>query len=330
MNKRNYQKELDRLIENITKEGKVPRLFLHSCCAPCSSYVLEYLSEYFEITVFFYNPNISLEEEYRKRVEEIKRLVREMKFAHPVHIEEGSYDPQVFYEMVKGMEKLPEGFVKPADRTKPWGTGHAVLSCIDEIDGPFAVINADDYYGVHAFKMAYDFLTSEQEKEDVYHYMMVGYRLENTLTENGHVARGVCVTDEEGHLIKINERTHIEKHDGGTAYTEDDGKSWTMLPEGSIVSMNMWGFSNSILKELKERFTAFLDDAIKNNPMKGEYFLPFVVDELLQEKKATVKVLKSEDKWYGVTYKEDKPMVMTAIQNLKDQGLYPQKLWEEA
>lgn len=116
--------------------------------------------------------------------------------------------------------------------------------------------------------MAYDFLTSEQEEGDVYRYMMVGYRLENTLTENGHVARGVCVTDEEGHLIKINERTHIEKHDGGTAYTEDDGKTWTMLPEGSIVSMNMWGFSNSILKELKERFKPFLDDAIKNNPMK--------------------------------------------------------------
>ena len=171
---------------------------------------------------------------------------------------------------------------------------------------------------------------NEQEEGDVYRYMMVGYRLENTLTENGHVARGVCVTDEEGHLIKINERTHIEKHDGGTAYTEDDGKTWTMLPEGSIVSMNMWGFSNSILKELKERFKPFLDDAIKNNPMKGEYFLPFVVDELLQEHKATVKVLKSEDKWYGVTYKEDKPMVMAAVQNLKDQGLYPQNLWEEA
>ena len=202
------------------------------------------------------------------------------------------------------LDNLPEGYTVPEGRVKPWGTGHAVLSCIDEIDGPFAVINADDYYGVHAFKMAYDFLTSEQEKEDVYHYMMVGYRLENTLTENGHVARGVCVTDEEGHLIKINERTHIEKHDGGTAYTEDDGKSWTMLPEGSIVSMNMWGFSNSILKELKERFTAFLDDAIKNNPMKGEYFLPFVGDELLQEKKATVKVLKPKVNWKEVLSKE--------------------------
>ena len=228
------------------------------------------------------------------------------------------------------LHNIPEGYAVPEGRVKPWGTGHAILSCFDEIGGPFAVINADDYYGAHAFKMAYDFLSKGEEDNGVYQYMMVGYKLENTLTDNGHVARGVCVTDEEGHLIKINERTHIEKYDGGTAYTEDDGKSWTMLPEGSIVSMNMWGFSNSILKELKERFTAFLDDAIKNNPMKGEYFLPFVVDELLQEKKATVKVLKSEDKWYGVTYKEDKPMVMTAIQNLKDLGLYPQKLCEEA
>ena len=227
------------------------------------------------------------------------------------------------------LDNLPEGYTVPEGRVKPWGTGHAVLSCIDEIDGPFAVINADDYYGVHAFKMAYDFLTSEQEKEDVYHYMMVGYRLENTLTENGHVARGVCVTDEEGHLIKINERTHIEKHDGGTAYTEDDGKSWTMLPEGSIVSMNMWGFTSSILKEIGSRFPKFLEENLPKNPMKCEFFLPSVVGELLAEDKATVEVLKSEDKWYGVTYKEDKPVVVAAIQKLKDEGRYPQKLWEE-
>ena len=199
----------------------------------------------------------------------------------------------------------------------------------NEIDGPFVVINADDYYGSHAFKMAYDFLTENEDTADTYRYMMVGYKLENTLTENGHVARGVCVTDEEGHLLKINERTHIEKHDGGTAYTEDDGKTWTMLPEGSTVSMNMWGFSASILKELKDRFPKFLDENLKINPLKCEYFLPFVVDELLGEKRATVKVLKSMDKWYGVTYKEDKPVVVAAIQNLKDGGLYPQKLWEE-
>ena len=228
------------------------------------------------------------------------------------------------------LDDIPEKFSgKFTGRTKPWGTGQAILCCKDVVDAPFLVINADDYYGSHAFKMAYDFLTENEDTADIYRYMMVGYKLENTLTENGHVARGVCVTDEEGHLLKINERTHIEKHDGGTAYTEDDGKTWTMLPEGSTVSMNMWGFSASILKELKDRFPRFLDENLKVNPLKCEYFLPFVVDELLGEKKATVKVLKSMDKWYGVTYKEDKPVVVAAIQNLKDGGLYPQKLWEE-
>ena len=226
------------------------------------------------------------------------------------------------------LDNIPEGYTVPEGRVKPWGTGHAVVSCIDEIDGPFAVINADDYYGVHAFKMAYDFLTADQKEDNIYHYMMVGYRLENTLTENGHVARGVCVTDEEGHLIKINERTHIEKHDGGTAYTEDDGQTWTMLPEGSIVSMNMWGFQKSLMEELKKGFPEFLKENLEKNPLKCEYFLPFAVDDLIQEGKATVQVLKTEDKWYGVTYKEDKAFVVKAIQSLKDSGLYPQKLWE--
>ncbi|MED9966002.1 MAG: sugar phosphate nucleotidyltransferase [Blautia sp.] len=227
------------------------------------------------------------------------------------------------------LHNLPEGYEVPEGRVKPWGTGHAVLSCIDEIDGPFAVINADDYYGSHAFKMAYDFLSENTDTEDTYQYMMVGYKLENTLTDNGHVARGVCVTDENGCLQTINERTRIEKKDGGAAYTEDDGATWTMLPEGCTVSMNMWGFSASILKELKDRFAKFLDENVEKNPLKCEYFLPFVVDELLGEKKATVKVLKSMDKWYGVTYKEDKPVVVAAIQKLKDDGLYPEKLWEE-
>ncbi len=228
------------------------------------------------------------------------------------------------------LHNLPEGYEVPEGRVKPWGTGHAVLSCIDAIDGPFAVINADDYYGSHAFEMAYDFLSSNEEEDGIYHYMMVGYKLENTLTENGHVARGVCVTDQEGHLVKINERTHIEKRDGGAAYTEDDGNTWTELLEGSIVSMNMWGFSASILKELRERFGKFLNENLKVNPLKCEYFLPFVVDELLGEGKATVKVLKSMDKWYGVTYKEDKPVVVEAIRKMKESGLYPQNLWEEA
>jgi len=211
---------------------------------------------------------------------------------------------------------------------KPWGTGHAILSCLGTVDAPFAVINADDYYGSHAFQMIYDYLTSHEDDEK-YRYTMVGYVLENTLTENGHVARGVCVTDENGYLQEINERTHIEKRGDETAYTEDDGATWTVIPEGSIVSMNMWGFSQSILKELKDRFAKFLDENLEGNPMKCEYFLPFVVDELLGEDKATVQVLKSLDKWYGVTYKEDKPVVVAAIQALKDSGLYPEKLWEE-
>ena len=222
------------------------------------------------------------------------------------------------------LKNLPEGYEVPEGRVKPWGTGHAVLSCIDEIDGPFAVINADDYYGANAFRMAYDFLTQNQDEDGIYRYMKVGYKLENTLTENGHVARGVCVTDEEGHLQKIHERTHIERHEGSVAYTEDEGKTWTALPQDSTVSMNMWGFSESILKELKARFPKFLEENLPVNPMKCEYFLPFVVDELLGENKATVKVLKSMDKWYGVTYKEDKPVVVAAIQRMKDEGLYPQ------
>ena len=211
---------------------------------------------------------------------------------------------------------------------KPWGTGHAILSCLGTVDAPFAVINADDYYGSHAFKMIYDYLTTHED-DDKYRYTMVGYVLENTLTENGHVARGVCVTDENGYLEKINERTRIEKREGGAAYTEDDGATWITIPEGSTVSMNMWGFTESILGELKDRFANFLNENLEKNPLKCEYFLPFVVDELLKEDKATVQVLTSLDKWYGVTYKEDKPVVVAAIQALKDQGLYPEKLWEE-
>ncbi|MDO4519461.1 MAG: nucleotidyltransferase [Eubacteriales bacterium] len=230
---------------------------------------------------------------------------------------------QVSY-VFQDIRNLPEGFSVPEGRIKPWGTGHAVLSCIEEIDGPFVVINADDYYGVNAFQMAYDFLSEEKSEEEAYRYMMVGYRLDNTLTENGHVARGVCVTDDNGYLKEIHERTRIERKGDGAAYTEDEGETWIELPTDATVSMNMWGFSASILQELKNRFAAFLEENLEKNPLKCEYFLPFVVDELLKENKATVKVLKSLDRWYGVTYKEDKPVVVAAIQNMKDQGIYPQ------
>jgi choline kinase len=225
------------------------------------------------------------------------------------------------------LDNLPEGYTVPEGRVKPWGTGHAVLSCLETINGPFAVINADDYYGANAFKMIYEYLTEYQDDEK-YRYAMVGYVLENTLTENGHVARGICEIDKNEMLCGINERTRIEKHEKVVEYTEDDGMTWTEITRGSTVSMNMWGFSCSFLKELNQRFSSFLENNVSDNPLKAEYFLPSVVGELLDEQKATVKVLKSMDKWYGVTYKEDKTIVVNAISELKQQGKYPMNLWK--
>ncbi len=236
---------------------------------------------------------------------------------------------QIAVEYVfQDLNYLPEGYQVPEGRTKPFGTGHAVLSCIDYIDGPFAVINADDYYGKNAYEMIYQYLSAHQDGKK-YDYAMVGYILENTLTENGHVSRGVCKTDQNHYLTAIEEKTWIEKRQGETQYTEDEGKTWKTIPKGSTVSMNMWGFTESILKELKERFPIFLEKNLEKNPLKCEYFLPSVVGELLAEDKATVKILKSQDRWYGVTYKEDKEFVVRAIQRLKDQGIYPEKLWRE-
>lgn len=227
------------------------------------------------------------------------------------------------------IDNIPDGYQVPEGRVKPWGTAHAVLSCINQIDGPFAVINADDYYGQEAFRLIYDYLASHED-DDKYRYTMVGYELGNTVTDNGHVARGVCDMNEEGELKAIHERTRIEKRDDGIAYTEDDGKTWVNVPADTTVSMNMWGFTRSILEEVEAGFPAFLDEGLKVNPMKCEYFLPAVVSDLLGEGKAAVAVLKSADKWYGVTYKEDKPVVMAAIKKMKEDGIYPAHLWEEA
>ncbi|MCC8137762.1 MAG: nucleotidyltransferase [Clostridiales bacterium] len=247
------------------------------------------------------------------------------------------------------LTNLPEGFSVPEGRVKPWGTGHAILSCMGTADGPMVVINADDFYGRNAFALAYDFLTrvdanqsldteSAQEGGSAVsqslngtaagRYMMVGYRLENTLTENGSVARGICETDENGYLKTVTEHTCIERRDGVIACTENGGETWTELSPDATVSLNMWGFSEDILLELNARFRAFLAENLPKNPQKCEYFLPFVVNELLTEGKASVKVEKTPDKWYGVTYKEDKPALMAAIQRMKGEGLYPQKLWD--
>jgi NDP-sugar pyrophosphorylase family protein len=223
-------------------------------------------------------------------------------------------------------EDLPEGYAVPEERTKPWGTAHAALSVREIVDGPFAVINADDYYGPEAFREIYAYLSGHPDGA-VYEYVMVGYLLKNTVTENGTVARGVCEETADHFLTQVTERTKIEKGEP-PRFTEDDGRTWMDLPGDTIVSMNMWGFNRSFLDEAWKRFPAFLDAALAENPVKAEYFLPTVVSQLIDEGRARVKVLRSEDKWYGVTYREDKPAVVAAIAEKTASGLYPDNLWE--
>ena len=229
----------------------------------------------------------------------------------------------VFQELTN----IPEGAVIPEGRVKPWGTAHAIYCCKDLVNEPFAVINSDDYYGVSAFKTLCDFLTKEPEDNSVMNFSMVGYQLKNTLTENGSVARGCCVMDENGFLETIDERTKIIKTEDGAAYSEDDGVSYIPMSADSLVSMNMWGFTPAIFKELEASINRFFKEDINSNPLKAECFIPMEVGRLVNEKKATVKVLSSEDKWFGVTYKEDKPFVEKSVQELKDKGVYPEKLW---
>ena len=219
---------------------------------------------------------------------------------------------------------LPEGFTCPAERGKPWGTGHAVAACRNAIDGPFAVINADDFYGPTAFTTIYDYLASDLAEGA---YAMVGYRLRNTVTEHGSVARGVCEVNEEGFLTGITERTKIYKRGEDAAFTEDDGVTFTHLPGQTIVSMNLWGFTKGILNVLWDGFPAFLEKNLPVNPLKCEYFLPFVVNEQLEEGTATARVLPCEETWYGVTYKEDLESVENAIARMKDEGIYKEDLW---
>ena len=225
------------------------------------------------------------------------------------------------------MEKLPEGFTVPEGRVKPFGTSHAILCATEEIDGaPFAVINSDDYYGKSAFKTIFDYLSTAEDGQKL-DFCMVGYLLGNTVTDNGSVSRGVCVTA-DGFLADIQERTRIEKHADGIRYTEDDGKTWTELSFDTVVSMNMFGFTPSFLAELKAGFPAFLTEQLPANPMKAEYLLPRSVDSLLKAGKASVRVLKSADRWYGVTYAADKPMVVAALAKLTQEGKYPNGLWK--
>ena len=221
------------------------------------------------------------------------------------------------------LDKLPEGFTVPEGRVKPWGTAHAILVAEEAIgEAPFAVINADDYYGPQGFRLVYDYLCSHADG-DRFAWSMVGFLLKNTVSANGSVSRGVCVTDAAGNLHSVTERTCIAPYAGGIHYSEDGGESWTNLDEDSVVSMNLWGFTPAYIAEAKAGFAAFLRENLPVNPLKCEYYLPSVVTAALQQGKAEVRVLTSTDKWHGITYREDKPELVAALQQMSAQGLYP-------
>lgn len=224
---------------------------------------------------------------------------------------------QVDY-VFQSADKLPEGCTMPEGRVKPLGTGHAVYCVRGTVSEPFAVINADDFYGAEAFRCMYDYLKDARD-DDKYRYCMVGYRVENTLTENGTVSRGICEADENGYLTDIVERTAISRGADGVISDPEAGE----IAEGTLVSMNMWGFTPSFLDELDAGLRTFMQTKLPDNPMKGEYYLPFAVDHLIETGCATAKVLQTAAQWYGVTYQEDKPIVVEALRRMTEQGLYP-------
>ena len=228
------------------------------------------------------------------------------------------FDVKYVYQQ---LDVLPDGCRVPEGRVKPWGTGHAVLCCRGVVDGPFAVINADDFYGPSAYRALYDFLAQDRPDNE---HAMVAYLLRNTVTENGYVARGVCQV-EDGFLTDVVERTHIEKRGTDAAYTED-GTNYISLPGDTLVSMNCWAFGRSMLDELYRRFPAWLDKNLADNPLKCEYFLPSVANAVIKNGEGSVCVLKCREKWYGMTYKEDMQSVTSSIRKLRCDGIYPEKL----
>ncbi len=220
---------------------------------------------------------------------------------------------------------IPEGERLYENRTKPYGTAHAVRSVRNVVHGPFAVINADDFYGREAFEKIYNYLVNTKGERG--NYCMVGFKLGNTLTENGSVSRGICSVDDDGNLVDITERTKIISTEDGAAYTEND-KDYIPISADTMTSMNIWGFNEDFLKEIDDAFVKFYKEELPQNIEKAECYLPFVVDRMIKSNRATVKVLSSSDKWFGVTYKEDKEYVKDKIAQLKSQGVYPKYLWQ--
>ena len=227
----------------------------------------------------------------------------------------------------QSLEDLPDGFTVPEGRTKPWGTNHAVLMGKEAIKEPFAVINCDDFYGRDSFQVMGKYLSSLAEGS-ANKYAMVGFRVGNTLSESGSVSRGVCSTDEKGFLTTVVERTKIErKADGEVKYLEDDGETWTAIPETTPVSMNFWGFTPDYFTYSQDYFKYFLGLESTKTNLKAEFFIPLMIDKLIKEGTATVEVLDTTSKWFGVTYPEDRPDTVTKIQKLIDDGVYPDRLF---
>jgi len=224
------------------------------------------------------------------------------------------------------LNTLPAGYLVPTGRSKPWGTGHATLTCKDVIDGPFVVINADDFYGVSSFSSAAKYLSTIRNADAISNYCMVGYQLKNTITEHGHVARGVCRLNSDSNLLGVHEYTRIQKFGKTAKYTKDEGETWVELPLNTTVSMNLWGFTPRIFQQLDESFSQFITQS--SDLQNDEIFLPDVVNTLLETKQALVKVLPTKERWVGVTYREDKLVVEQYIQGLVSAGYYPNNLWE--
>jgi len=223
------------------------------------------------------------------------------------------------------LDKIPSHFEVLPERHKPWGTGQATLLCKDAVKGNFAVINADDFYGASSFLLLSEFLCMVKDNPKVYSYAMIGYLLKNTITEHGHVARGVCIKNKEGFLTEIHELTRIEKFGNEAKFSEDGGETWVELPLDCTVSMNMWGFTPSIFEELQRYFEEFLEKSLQDP--KAEFFLPEVVGALLHEGKANVTVIPTQARWAGVTYHDDKASVKAYLHSLVVAGEYPEKLW---
>ncbi len=255
---------------------------------------------------------------FRKVVFIIKHEIEEDFKAAVGRRMEKYFDVRYVFQQV---DMLPEGYTVPPERKKPWGTAHAVLCAAEAIDGPFAVINADDFYGRGAFETIFAFLANQRPEND---HAMVAYLLRNTVTEHGTVARGICQV-EDGLLTDVVERTKIAKRGEDAAYTED-GETWIPLSGESRVSMNFWGFGLDMLRQLRDRFPAWLDENLPKNPEKAEYFLPFVTNALIHEGQGRVQVLPCHESWHGITYKEDMPDVLQYIARLRQEGVYPETL----